>query len=154
MATRSIIAEPYGDGWRGRYCHWDGYPSAKSQELMYLVARDGVDKVRQVLLHDYQSWSHLDPFTLDSTKPSGVFVEETEGRFALVNGYGSAHTDLKEDEPFYTHEHPHLGWACFLYILGDKSLFVSEIAWGGDTKRDTLSPLKELGKYENALSLT
>ena len=61
MATRCIIAEPHGDGWRGRYSHWDGYPSAKLPELFALVKRDGVETVRKVLLHDNYSWSSIDP---------------------------------------------------------------------------------------------
>lgn len=27
MSTRSAIARPAGDGWEGRYHHFDGYPS-------------------------------------------------------------------------------------------------------------------------------
>lgn len=33
MGTRSVIAEPWGDGFRGRYCHWDGYPSGVGHSL-------------------------------------------------------------------------------------------------------------------------
>lgn len=33
MATRSMIARPEGDGWRGRYVHFDGYPEGVGREL-------------------------------------------------------------------------------------------------------------------------
>ena len=33
MGTRSIVGVPHGDGVRGRYCHWDGYPSGVGAAL-------------------------------------------------------------------------------------------------------------------------
>lgn len=33
MSTRSIIARPLGDGFEGRYCHSDGYPSGVGKHL-------------------------------------------------------------------------------------------------------------------------
>lgn len=34
MGTHSCIAKPEGDGWRGRYVHWDGYPTGVGVTLV------------------------------------------------------------------------------------------------------------------------
>ena len=57
MATRSIVAEVTPTGWRGRYCHWDGHPATKVDQLLLLVARDGVETVTRTLVQDHYSWS-------------------------------------------------------------------------------------------------
>lgn len=33
MSTRSCIAEPVGDGWKGVYAHWDGYPACQGPRI-------------------------------------------------------------------------------------------------------------------------
>lgn len=33
MSTRSVIARPDGDGFAGRYAHWDGYPTCRGAQL-------------------------------------------------------------------------------------------------------------------------
>lgn len=33
MGTRSVVAKPVGDGFEGRYVHWDGYPSGVGASL-------------------------------------------------------------------------------------------------------------------------
>jgi hypothetical protein len=38
MGTRGIIAKPEGDGWAGRYHHWDSYPSGLGATLIELHA--------------------------------------------------------------------------------------------------------------------
>lgn len=116
MATRCIIAEPYGDGWRGRYSHWDGYPTVKVPQLTELVLRDGVEKVRKVLLHDHLSWSVIDP---DYKRREG-----TEWKY--VKGYGEAHTDISSVK-WFTQDDYNFAWAEYVYVLGDKALFVWQI---------------------------
>ena len=59
MGTRSAVCEPYGDSYRGRYVHWDGYPTGVGRALLELVARDGLAKVRQTIIHDHYGWSNL-----------------------------------------------------------------------------------------------
>lgn len=118
MSTRSIVAEPYGDGWRGRYVHWDGYPEVKLNGLSRLVQRDGIEKVRQVLLHDNLSWSSITP---DAT---GDF--EKDGRNdGCVVGYGFVHNSDISREPFFTHDDTEFAWTKYLYILGDNAIFYS-----------------------------
>lgn len=43
MSTRSIIAEPAGDGFTGIYCHWDGYPTCRGAQLWEALAELGGD---------------------------------------------------------------------------------------------------------------
>lgn len=61
MGTRSVIAKAEGDAWvKGRYCHWDGYPSNQLVQLAGVVkAKGGVDAALEVLLGNM--WSSLDP---------------------------------------------------------------------------------------------
>jgi len=116
MSTRSIIAEPHGDGWRGRYCHWDGSPVSKLPELTALVLRDGVDEVRTALLHNRLSWSSIDP-----NAQNGVHYGRDD--LGYVKGYGFAHTDMEANEPFFTQSDTEFAWAEYLYILGEKAIF-------------------------------
>lgn len=57
MGTRAIVATPYGDSWRGRHTHWDGYPTGRAKHLWAIVQRDGVEQARKVITADYYGWS-------------------------------------------------------------------------------------------------
>lgn len=63
MSTRSVIAEPHGDGFRGRYHHFDGYPSgvgAQLWELYHGHFTDDGEAMRQYLITDEpQGWSNI-----------------------------------------------------------------------------------------------
>jgi len=146
MATRCIIAEPYGDGWRGRYSHWDGYPDAKVPELLTLVKRDGVETVRKVLLHDNYSWSSIDP---DCVLDPYIKGERYTG-WNIVAGYGEAHNDLDSAPDFFTSHDTDFGWAEFLYVLGDASVFVFHA--GGDSDATVWEFVREV-RYDSELSL-
>jgi len=123
MSTRCIIAEPHGDGWRGRYSHWDGYPDSKLPDLTTLVLRDGVEKVRAVLLHLNHSWSSIDP-----DAEYGVHYGRDD--LGYVKGYGFAHTDMERNEAFFTQSDKDFAWAEYLYILGDKAIFYATAEGG------------------------
>lgn len=116
MSTRSIVAVPHGDSWRGRYIHSDGYPTARAAQLWALVQRDGLETCRRVLTEEHYGWSSLDP---DEPSIEGVQVPATseeawkfeygspeyvayqfgpngmygDGRFAVVPLWGQAFTD-------------------------------------------------------------
>lgn len=116
MATRCLIAEPTATGWQGRYCHWDGYPDSKVGDLLALVLRDGLEKVRQTIIHDNYSWSSID---LNAAALPDI---QQDGRFKLVEGYGIAHLDVPADDPIFTQDDKEFGWAEYLYILADDGL--------------------------------
>lgn len=74
MSTRAAIARPNGDGFLGRYHHWDGYPSGLGATLYWLAQSndirsavglpptpwDGdVEKMLVVLLDEHTGWSTI-----------------------------------------------------------------------------------------------
>lgn len=63
MGTRSVIAEPHGDGFRGRYHHWDGCPTGLGSTLWDLYhghfAQD-TEAMRKYLVEDEPvGWSTI-----------------------------------------------------------------------------------------------
>jgi hypothetical protein len=115
MSTRSIIAVPYGDTWRGRYCHCDGYPTGNGRTLWALVKREGLDVTRKVLTEEHYGWSSVDENRIDISgipafegkygdpgypefgtpeHEATIFVTVYgDGRFENVPGWGVAYTD-------------------------------------------------------------
>jgi hypothetical protein len=74
MSTRAVIARPRGDGFAGRYHHWDGYPSGLGATLFWLsqpndvrtdnnlppTPWDGdIEAMQKVLLDDHTGWSTI-----------------------------------------------------------------------------------------------
>jgi hypothetical protein len=113
MSTRSIVAVPFGDSWRGRYCHSDGYPTHQGAKLWHLVKERGLDVVRKVLTEEHPGWSCISP---DKTETGW-----NDERFILVPGWGVAYTDSADDEwltPFDTWD---TEW---VYILADDATHV------------------------------
>lgn len=92
MGTRSIIGHPYGDGFRGRYCHWDGYPTYNGKGIWDLVKRDGIEKAASTLFIDNYQWS-----SLNETKfvPDIINGEELRN---VVPGYGTVYTDASPED--------------------------------------------------------
>lgn len=91
MSTRSVIAEQRGDGWAGRYCHSDGYPSWNGRVIFELVnglfERD-VERALDVLVRQNYGWWSID------NRPGQQELSEgyRDGRFASVPGVGVAYT--------------------------------------------------------------
>lgn len=89
MSTRSVVAVPLpGGGWKGRYVHFDGYPSGVGSALAKIVQRDGYEKAVQTLTQDHYGWS-----TVDGEDVQERYQWENDGRFEAVPGYGIAYTD-------------------------------------------------------------
>lgn len=137
MATRSIIAEVSGKGWNGRYCHWDGHPMTKVNQLLLLVARDGLETVKKTIIHDNYSWSSINPFA----------KREEDSQWKFVEGYGCAHNDLPPDQQYlFTESDTDFAWAEYLYVLGEKGLQVWEFEqdedglWSWRTSSDAYHP--------------
>jgi hypothetical protein len=123
MATRSIVAEPYGDGWNGRYVHWDGHPQTRLTQLQLLVAKYGVEEVRDTIIREHFSWSSID------TATKGLSAHDDKSRFAFVEGYGIAHTDIdlsEADNWLFRHTDKDFAGTEYLYILADKAIIVCE----------------------------
>jgi hypothetical protein len=82
MSTRSIIAIPDGDAWKGRYCHLDGYPTAKGPDLFAIVARDGLEQAQATLVAHNTYWSII------RSDHDGIKEEFDDDRFEGIEGYG------------------------------------------------------------------
>ena len=85
MGTRSIVAVPTGEtSWKGRYVHWDGYPSGVGASLVELIARDGVEATVKTLTEDHWGWS-----IVDHEQPADIpDYLKSDGRFSSVPGVG------------------------------------------------------------------
>ncbi|MDP2949037.1 MAG: hypothetical protein Q8P22_05825 [Chloroflexota bacterium] len=63
MSTRSVIARVAGDGFCGRYHHWDGYPNGLGKQLWDLYQghfRRDLKRMLQVLLDEHPAgWSTI-----------------------------------------------------------------------------------------------
>ena len=132
MGTRSIIAEPHGDGFRGRYCHWDGHPSWNGVQLAKLVQRDGVERVREVLLHDHGYWSTIDAAATEAD----LADHERNGSFQVVPGFGKT-SDMRAEEcpDWVTDQDVTSHGAEWGYVIGDREMLVMELPWDGGNPR-------------------
>ena len=145
MATRSIVAEPYGDGWNGRYVHWDGSPSTRVAQLQLLISKYGVEEVRDTIIREHFSWSSL------NTATKGLGEHDDKSRFAFVDGYGIAHTDIalsEADNWLFRHTDKDFAGSEYIYILGDKAIIVCEWDYEAKTWQPlSVEPFIEAGSY-------
>jgi hypothetical protein len=134
MGTRSIIAIPDNDTYKGRYCHWDGYPSHMGHALCAIVNRDGIKRARQVLTADTYGWSIISPgtpsivgVTPDPDAPWGSAEKlaseyDPSERFRVVAGYGTAYSPAEVDPGWLGPETD--AWQEWIYVLRDEGLEV------------------------------
>lgn len=127
MGTRSVVALPEDGAFRGRYCHWDGYPTGVGAALIEIVKRDGLDTARRTLTADHYGWSSLDAEPTHELR-AGL----DDGRFADVPGYGIAYTteqNQSSESDWITSNGGDWGteWA---YVLNERGLMVLERRWG------------------------
>lgn len=114
MSTRSVLAIPEGDSWKGRYCHNDGYPSWQIPALLGLHQAHG-DDITKFLTEDHCSWS-------------GVHGD---------GGFCHCHQEDGTPSPVETHvwdgdveferwvrPHPDAWDIEWVYILNDRGVFV------------------------------
>lgn len=87
MGTRAVVGTPHGQGWRGRYVHWSGSPAHLGRALRRIVERDGLPVASRVITTDHYGWSEL----TGADSPE-LLEGYTDGRFAVVPGYGIAYT--------------------------------------------------------------
>ena len=122
MSTRSIVAIPAGDGWMGRYVHWDGGPARRLPILQELVKRDGIVPVIDTIVRNNYGWSHLDP---EQTHELEGY--HTDKRFIAQPGYGVAYTlEQAGGEQMETDQTADPVWIEYVYILGPRTLTLME----------------------------
>ena len=150
MGTRSLVLKPHGDGFEGRYVHFDGYPTGVGIALLRIVKRDGLEKARKIIIDDHYYWSCInesmfstrydlaskDIVTNDYTdSPTGnvVLLGEQRGVAPSVDvvGYGEADLNSPRGEEEYAEylvtpesygEH---GWVEWTYLLAESGLWVA-----------------------------
>ena len=105
MSTRACIAFGIGDGddWRGRYHHFDGYPSGLGQSLYALAQEWDPATMKRVLLNEHTGWSTIN-----------------DADWSLPPGYGDG------DQPkCYCHgERDEDGW-----LVEPSSIVKSDMEW-------------------------
>lgn len=101
MATRAVVAVPHGDGWRGRYVHYDGGPETLRPTLYALMVRDGYDTATATLTGVRWGWREV-------TGAEVVTLREHDDpeRVAVVPRYGVEYVDLGTPEWWITPD-PH-----------------------------------------------
>jgi hypothetical protein len=150
MSTRSIVSKPDGDGWLGRYVHYDGYPSGVGQSLIEIVMRDGIETARRTIVDEHVYWSSINAsegmanpdLTTGQVVPTGA-QRELRPHVTVV-GYGDADlnsesADEDPDKPYWMLDPTSFDCdAEWHYILGDTALIVATVGWGD--KAGTLTP--------------
>ena len=149
MGTRSVVAIPLDGGFKGRYIHWDGYPSGVGQNLLDIIKRDGLERAIEVLTRENYGWSSLNPDGPDSFDPQIDYKDRAaweakegrshhsdpgggDGRFRAVKGYGTAYTTVdgqSSPEEWITDSSDDWGteWA---YVLNPNWITVLQRRWG------------------------
>lgn len=76
MSTRAAIARPNGDGFLGRYHHWDGYPEGLGQTLYWLAQPNMVREAHGL---------PLTPWDGDVEKMLTVLIDEHPAGWSTIN---------------------------------------------------------------------
>lgn len=122
MGTRSAVG-PDSTVKRGRYVHWDGYPSGVGKALLAIVQRDGVERAREVITANFYGWSTLDPEKKAGEPYLGA------NRAHIVPGYGEAYSHAEQPDGWVTETST---WGIeFGYLLGDDALHVHRVSFNG-----------------------
>jgi hypothetical protein len=129
MSTRSVIARTEGDGFVGRYCHWDGYPTNRGAQLFaaYRELDNDAEALRKYAIREGESgtWSSFQvPSELtefDRSTPEG----EAEFQKASDAGW----TKSEGDDSLVNSSGDDWGteWA---YVIEDRGLLVFDRRWG------------------------
>lgn len=115
MGTRSVVAIPTAEGWRGRYIHWDGYPQGVGESLLLIVKRDGLDLAVKVLTEHHFGWSSVDDDAKDA--------HEDASRFRFVPGYGTAYSAAEQKDRWVTFDGDNWGTE-YAYVLTSEAIIV------------------------------
>jgi len=118
MSTRSVLAIQNGDGFKGRYAHWDGYPSCRAVQLFqtYKELFNDAELVRQYAVKPNLngSWSSYSPpsevANREASKPDSRTMNDTYNEDTSNEGW------IYSDGDHWGTE-----WA---YVIGDKALSI------------------------------
>jgi hypothetical protein len=88
MSTRAVIARVKGDGWEGRYHHFDGYPTGLGARLYAVVGQLGVKRALELLVDEHPvGWSSIHDCDI-TAQPGygGDFNDQTHGPRCYCHG--------------------------------------------------------------------
>jgi hypothetical protein len=89
MGTRGVIARPVGEGFEGRYHHWDSYPEGLGQTLFRVrnghFAGDS-EAMLKFLLDDHTGWSTINGANFDSAPGFSESGFVTDGPACYCHG--------------------------------------------------------------------
>lgn len=132
MGTRSVIAEPFGDGFRGRYHHWDGYPSGLGHQLWDLYhghfAGDVEAMTTYLIAEEPVGWSTINGADFD--QPKGWVESGTSDTPHGPQSYSCRGETSDEPDGYYIHSDGDDGGTEWAYVLGARSLFIFERRFG------------------------
>jgi hypothetical protein len=116
----------HGDGFHGRYIHWDGYPTHMGHSLWTIVKRDGIGLALDILCSENFGWSTINP-------SQGEYLDSqySNDYSKAVAGYGIAYADSDSNE--------------WIVYYGNNDLWGTEWAYIFDLNSKTMSIFKILG---------
>jgi len=126
MSTRSVLAIQNGDGFKGRYAHYDGYPTNRAVQLFqtYKELFNDAELVRQYAVKPNLNghWSSYCP-------PSEVSEREADKTITGMNR--PTYNEDTSNEGWIYSDGDHWGteWA---YVIGDKALSVFSWRYEGE----------------------
>jgi hypothetical protein len=123
MSTRSVIAVPHKDSWRGRYCHYDGYPSGVGVELQRIyteVFQGDLEIMKKHLTIHHHEWADLRD------------LEDDQPESQVVPHVGRA--QKTDDNSWITRDGDDWGteWA---YVMKPEGIVVYQRIWDTSPKR-------------------
>lgn len=120
MATRGIIAVQRAGGFRGRYVHWDNYPSRLVDVLGSIAKREGLTQMVTTLINDNASWSVIDD---EQGTEVGMLGYDKDN---IIKGYGVIHSDMNplDDLLWFTEKSTDFAGAEYLYVIRGEGLEV------------------------------
>lgn len=129
MSTRSVVARVEGDGFVGRYCHWDGYPTNRGKQLFQAYRELGsADALIKYAIREGESgyWSSFcapseNPVEADRSTPEG------EAEFQKSGSANWAHEADNTDLITSSGDDWGTEWA---YVIADYGLSVFERLYG------------------------
>lgn len=126
MGTRSVVAIPQGDSWKGRYVHWDGYPSGVGCALIEIRQssyRNDLPGMIKALTEDHTYWSSV----IGPEVNKKTLADYERDSRVIVPGIGIA--GVSEPDEWVT---PDDDWGCeWCYVLTDAGIHVLEATRNG-----------------------
>ena len=158
MSTRSIIAVQYGDGFRGRYCHSDGYPEHNGRVLFDEVHAAGLGALSAFLSDDGRgAWgiSFISPGFLSAPVEMPWDIDGGWGQFDrdgrswdIDGGWGQfdrdynhrVYRDRKGESPssWITHADTDLWGTEWCYVASAGGMAVGVVRWNSESKTDSV----------------